>query len=352
MTRVAESNEERELMATGNELVQVNSPEHVSAPDPECGSDEHARTGLRVVIPLDCSELSEQSLGIGQTLAHLLGGTIELVHVVDPSTSASTSLAERVRQAEDYLMEQVTRIDADIPAKFRVLHGDPVEELLKRLSGAASTIVAMSTHGRSGLQRFLFGSVADKVIRGVTVPVAVVRHGTSFSPSLRNLTLPLDGSEIAAGAVPVARSLACDDCTFGLVRVIDETHAYENMTLKYGSIWSDPELMTEINLSAEEEARESLADIAQQLRAAGYHATWEVRMGRPGDEIIRAAETTGSDLIVMATHGLGGVRRWAFGSVTDEVVHRSHIPVLVIPPHSDWIDPRLAYGADPPPTGK
>ena len=69
--------------------------------------------------------------------------------------------------------------------------------------------------------------------------------------------------------------------------------------------------------------------------------------GHPSDEIIRAAETTGTDLIVMATHGLGGVRRWAFGSVTDQVIHQSHVPVLVIPPHCEWDSSFPAPAPDP-----
>jgi nucleotide-binding universal stress UspA family protein len=57
-----------------------------------------------------------------------------------------------------------------------------------------------------------------------------------------------------------------------------------------------------------------------------------VRFGKPADEIVRAAETTEADLIVMATHGRGGIRRLPIGSVANEVLHRGTIPILVIPP--------------------
>ncbi len=323
-------------------LPQSNSLERVPGPKSEPASEDQTQATSRIVIPLDGSELSEQALGIGQTLATLLHGMVELVQVVDPTVTATASLRDRTRYAEDYLLEVADRLGSEISVKIRVLLGNPVEELLQRLDGATNTVVAMSTHGRGGLQRLLFGSVADKVIRGATVPVTVVRNGTSFSRSLRNLTVPLDGSDVAASALPVAMSLARDDCTIGLVRVVDDSHTHENLALKYGSVWSDAELLAEISSDAELEARASLADIAQRLRAAGCRATWEVRMGRPNDEIIRAAETTGSDLIVMATHGLGGVRRWAFGSVTDEVIHGSNIPVLVIPQHTARNDQHLS----------
>lgn len=330
----------------------TNPSSHSPQEQTKSPRDDEAQAILRVVIPLDGSELSEQALGIGQTLANVLGATIELVHVVDPLVTATTSSPDLARHAEDYLLEVSGKLSSGIPAEIRVLEGNPVEELLSLLSGASNTVVAMSTHGRGGLRRFLFGSVADKVIRGVTVPVAVVRNPTTFSPSLSNMIVPLDGSDIAAGALPVAMSLARDGCTLGLVRVVNVSHTHENLALKYGSIWSDPELLADVTFDAEEEARANLADIAERVRAAGCRTTWEARVGHPADEIIRTAETTATDLIVMATHGLGGVRRWAFGSVTDEVVHRSHIPILVIPPRTNWIPPRRVPASNQSPTDK
>lgn len=316
------------------------------------GSDSLALPTLRVVIPLDGSHISENALGIGQTLAGALHGSIELVQVIDPSVSSSVSHDERVRQAQDYLHIVAANLNSDESAEIRVLTGNPVDELLDLLRDASNTVVAMSTHGRGGLQRFLFGSVADKVIRGVNVPVAVVRHPSKSLPSMRHITVPLDGSEMSASALPMAMSLNQDDCIIGLVRVIDMPHMHENLTLKYGSIWSDPDLASGITLDAEDEAREAMIDVAQRLRAAGCKVSWEVRVGRPGDEIIRAAETTGSDLILMATHGLGGLRRWAFGSVTDDVIHRSNLPVLVIPPNSDWPTSIPLHASSVSPTGR
>ncbi len=290
----------------------------------------------RVVVPLDGSELSEQALDIAQTLAGLLDGTIELVHVIDHLASGAAAPSAWRQPAQDYLQKVAGRFPATLTTETTVLEGNPVDELLRYLSGATDTIVAMSTHGRSGLQRFLLGSVADAVIRHVAVPVAVVRDAARVSPSLRNVIVPLDGSEYAAGALPIAMTLTRQNRTLGIVRVVDVSHTHENLTLKYGSVFTGADLLNEMMDEDESEARANLEDVALRLRAAGCHTSWEVRVGRPSDEIIRAAETTGTDLIVMATHGLGGVRRWAFGSVTDEVIHHSHIPVLVIPPHSEW----------------
>lgn len=262
---------------------------------------EGIRAPARVVVPLDGSSLAERALGLAQTLAIMLTASIELVHVVD----LTSPLAVRRDAGERYLTEVATRFPPDMPVDTQVLEGKPVDELLRRLDGAHHTIVAMSTHGRSGIQRFLFGSVADKVIRGAAVPVAVVRDVTEHVPNIRTIMVPLDGSCLAGSALPVALNLAHDQRTIRLVRVVDTSHPRDTMAISYTPFWSDPTLLADVMSQTEDEARGALEKTTLRLRGAGYQVSWEVRAGRPSDEIIRDAETTGTDLVVMATHGVG-----------------------------------------------
>jgi len=293
----------------------------------------------RGVVPLDGSPLSEQALGLGHDLARLLTGSIELVHVVDPEMAPPDSLSDRCAQATHYLAHMAQRIEDDIPVRTDVIVGSPVELLLEFFAGSRNTLAVMSTHGRSGVRRFLFDSVADKLIRGAHVPVALVRDAAIQAHEIRQLLVPLDGSALSATALPIALALSRNECTLGLVRVIEGPYPRENVALAYGTLWGDPALVAELAIQAEQDARMNLENVAVRLRATGCRVSWEMRTGRPSDEIIRTAETTGTDLIVMATDGLGGLRRWAFGSVTDDVVHRSHIPVLVIPANSQFARP-------------
>ena len=281
----------------------------------------------RVVVPLDGSELAERALGVAEALAVILTAPIHLLHVVDPAIPPAT----RRDEAKQYLTDVATRFPHDLPVEMQVLEGDPVEELLHWLNGAERTIVAMSTHGRRGIPRVLFGSVADKVIRSAHVPVAVVRSARAQSRDIQHVLVPLDGSTLSASALPVAAMLAHPHRTIGLVRVVDDTRLRAGAALAYALTWSDPELRADGAAHAKEAARSDLVITAARLRNDGYRVSWEVRTGRPSDEIIRTAETTGADLIVMATHGWEGVRRWTFGSVTDEVVRRSQVPVVVVP---------------------
>ena len=88
----------------------------------------------------------------------------------------------------------------------------------------------------------------------------------------------------------------------------------------------------EVEDQLQAEARAYLDATAKALRDRGLRVGWEVRAGRPADEIIRAAETTSADLIVLSTHGRGGLKRFALGSVTNEVLHRGVTPVFAVPP--------------------
>jgi nucleotide-binding universal stress UspA family protein len=78
------------------------------------------------------------------------------------------------------------------------------------------------------------------------------------------------------------------------------------------------------------DAEEYLAPIAAALRARGVEAAWEVRRGRPDDEILAAADETGADMVAMATHGRTGFGRLLFGSVAEAVLRRSKVPVFLL----------------------
>ena len=233
----------------------------------------------RVVIPLDGSPLSERATGVGESLARILDGTVELVHVVDPDRRRRNGRASATPKIT--YRESPRGAAYAIPVSWRVLTRKPGRATPGALQHAPRTIVAMSTHGRSGLQRFLFGSVADKVIRGVSIPVAVVRDTRESN------TVDQQPARPTRWVRPRCFRAATGDVTdwrrtfLGIVRVVDMSHAHENLAIKYGSIWSDSDLLNDITVDAEREARASQEETAVRLRAAGYHVSWEVRVGPP-----------------------------------------------------------------------
>lgn len=290
----------------------------------------------RIIVPLDGSELAEHALPLAESLAQAQGGILELVHILEepvmldllPSLAIPNRLA-----AEQYLRSVAARIDATDVRTFTV-RGNPAEELIRATNGDPDTIIVMSTHGRGGLGRVVFGSVADKVVRGAAVPVVLIRDGMPLPRArLATLLVPLDGSMLSEEALPLALELARGtDATISLVRVVDPFWTSSFVAELPEAPYLSPSQIADVEQQSIADARQYLDLVATDLRARDVRVVWEVRIGRPADEITRAAETMAADLVLLSTHGRGGFRRWALGSVMNEVVHAGQIPVLAIPP--------------------
>lgn len=287
---------------------------------------------LRLVTPLDGSVIAEQALALSRRLAERLSGSIELVHVVETAPPRDLPIPDARDEAERYLIEVAGHTPSTIPIQTHVLDGIAVDELLRFSDHGCDTIIVMSTHGRTSLQRTPMGSVADKLVRRTSVPVLLVNAPAAVQENdLHDILVPLDGSELAETALRLAMRLAGNKARLCLVRVIQPPDGRSPGEAALGLAVPDTELLRDITNMAVDDARTYLFNTALKLREQGFTVGWEVRFGHPSNEILRASETMGSDLIVMATHGWGGLRRWTFGSVTDAVIRRGSVSVLVVP---------------------
>lgn len=288
---------------------------------------------VRLVTPLDGSVIAEQALALSRRLAERLSGSLELVHVVEPASPHNLPNPDSRDEAERYLIEVAEHTPATIPIQTHVLDGIPVDEILRFSDYDRDTIIVMSTQGRTSLQRTPIGSVADKIVRRTSVPVLLVNAQAAVQENdLRDILVPLDGSKLAESALPIAMRLAGNKARLCLVRVIQPSDGKLPVEAVLGSAVRDTELLHDITNMAVDDARTYLFNTALKLREQGIKVGWEVRFGHPSSEIPRASETIGSDLVVMATHGWGGLRLWTYGSVTDAVIHRGSVSVLVVPP--------------------
>ncbi len=280
-----------------------------------------------LVVPLDGSDVGTNALSLATVLARIMGAGVELTHVVIPSHFSETNVV-LPESSESFLERVRSSLPEDLDVSTSIEYGDPVEQVLKRVHQARDAVLIISSRGRNGVSRTIFGSVSDQIIRLSPAPVIVTRETMRISrQTLSSIIVPLDSSPLSERALPWAVKVASQsDATIGLVSVIDV-----NQVAAYAGIERQSELLASIEDEARDLARSYLDEQVRQLRSEGVRSTWEVRLGRPADEIIRAAETTAADLIVMSTHRRAGIRRWAFGSVTDDVVQRGNTPVLVVP---------------------
>ncbi|HET7037261.1 MAG TPA: universal stress protein [Thermomicrobiaceae bacterium] len=287
----------------------------------------------RVIVPLDGSSHNEAALPVAESLARALGVPIELVRVV-PERGPRDRDDELLACARDYLDVIAGELPPELCAEVIVARGDPARRLLELAASRAlepPALLVMGTQGRAGIGRAVSGSVADRLARSAPIPVTLVRDpGRGSSPSQR-LLVPLDGSALAERALPMALELArASDATVHLVRVVEPSRRLLAATVG-AAAYVPPSDSAEIEQEMIDEARAYLDSIARQQRRAGARVAWEVRTGPAAPEILRAAATSGADLVIVSSHGRGGLQRLALGSVADVLVRTGPAPVMVIP---------------------
>ncbi|HNP69866.1 MAG TPA: universal stress protein [Kouleothrix sp.] len=306
-----------------------------------------------ILVPLDGSALAEQILQYVQVVAPLLDASVRLVQVVSEPAPESVlvesmtglygvsepvahqrersrvALDETLAGAEAYLAARAARLeDAGLEVTFDVQIGSAPEIIVDIAHSSQIKLIAMATHGYSGLRRWVLGSVADRVVQAATVPVLLIR-ATQYSQrgfGLSRVLLPLDGSELALQALPLARELALKS---GAELMFVE--AVSPDVESYPSLVAQPVSPYGTTVGAlHDQAKRNLAMLADQVRAGGVAVASIVENGPAAEVIVDEATRQNISLIVMATHGRGGLRRWAMGSVADKVLHAAHIPLLLV----------------------
>jgi nucleotide-binding universal stress UspA family protein len=292
----------------------------------------------RVIISLDQSELSEAALPFGLLLARTLGASIELVHVIDDPQLAAVPgqfIAAPPGESDPYLKAVARRLDAADRLTLTVRVGDAADEILSLAAGAESAMIAMATRGRGGLSRMLLGSVADKVVRNATVPVALVRgseHIVAPEHRLTSLLVPLDGSETSALALPVATELARrSGAALHLLRVVEPVAIAGTAGYPLDAGLMSSNVYADLISDLERDAREYLDAESRARHREGYVVSTRVVVGTAVEEILNVADEVGADAIVLASRGRGGIQRVVLGSVATGVLQRGVCPLIVVP---------------------
>jgi nucleotide-binding universal stress UspA family protein len=139
----------------------------------------------------------------------------------------------------------------------------------------------------------------------------------------RRILVPLDGSKLAEGVLPHAKSLAYSE---GAELILITVAA--NPAIDFA--FSDPGLAQSAIEEQEERSQKYMADIEHGLREAGFKTSSLLRIGSVAETILGVAEELQVDIIAMSTHGRTGPARWLLGSIAERVVHNSKVPVLLI----------------------
>ncbi|MBI3854548.1 MAG: universal stress protein [Planctomycetes bacterium] len=275
----------------------------------------------RILMPVDGSLRSELILGQLGRLLRREGSRVLLLRVLGFDDPGREEAGKCVDDLAKRYSGRGARIDG------RVTLGKPAEEILRTAETEKSSMIAMTSHGRTGLSRWIQGSVAEKVARASKVPLLIV---PSFPPgppataeelAFRKILVPTDGSRAAEAAVAPAAELARFFKSEILV-----LHAEFPFILPGPEYPSFPEGVPTPPLNDE-----ATGGPAELFRAAGIKVTRATEIGDPSGVILDQCRSAGADLIALATHGRSGVKRWVLGSVAERVLRHAETPLLLVP---------------------
>jgi nucleotide-binding universal stress UspA family protein len=208
--------------------------------------------------------------------------------------------------------------------------GDAAEEILAYAAGNSCDLIAMSTRGPSALRRGQMGSVTDAVMRASTVPVLAVGpksvQGKDLDGAIRQVAVPLDGSELAEAVLPYVEALALK-CGMRVVLV----RAYQISVTFMGDMPDAYVGLEGVEDDMRSEATRYLNEVAERLKSKGIEVTIPILNGHPSQVLGEFAEEQANSMIAMCSHGRSGFSRWVLGSVAESTVRASGDPVLIIP---------------------
>jgi nucleotide-binding universal stress UspA family protein len=279
---------------------------------------------LRVLLPYDGSPMSE---AVVPYLGGLGSPVVTLLRVISPKDETGARVGAKVDADTAGGRLRAAGFDVHVV----VAEGDPAATIAAVAAERGAGLIAMTTHGRSGFDRLVLGSVAERLIRSSPVPVLAIRleHAPALderpAPLFERIVLPYDGSELAWRAIETLALLgAAAKGTLYLYGVVD--------TLGAAMTARTPADTAEVTYFRERVRRlkDEVDRAVSRARDLGFDATGSVDVGLPAAKILDFAASLPATLVAMGTHGRSGFSRWALGSVTESVLRASdRIPLLI-----------------------
>jgi nucleotide-binding universal stress UspA family protein len=311
----------------------------------------------RILVPLDGSTRAESAVPIAARLAQASGGSVILMQVAEPPVSSGKFSApeaypkvgtdEELAEATEYLkiLAQSSALSG-IATEVHALVGAVAPTILAATQSLHADLVVLCSHGYTGFKRWRLGSIAHKLVPHSPVPVLILREGgpdpTAVADHPLRALVPLDGSPLSELALlPAAQLVAAltpaAPGVLQLLRVVDIQPSYG----KFRGI-VDTSYDTEVRAEVKREDEQYLQAVARRF-AEGELAKYNLAVHTTvlinpdvAEAIVEAAEQaegpehSGAQLIVMATHGRGGLQHWVLGSVAERVLHATKLPLLIV----------------------
>jgi nucleotide-binding universal stress UspA family protein len=286
----------------------------------------------RILVPLDGSRLAEAMLPAACSLGQSLGAQLLLLHVLEQRPPATVHGEPHHGSAEEafaYLEAQARELRRrDIAVEVHV-HERPVGDVAAAIDSHAheldADLIAMCAHGRTNLRTRLVGSIAERILRGGSIPILLrtVRSADGARFELRRLLLAIDFSHDVEAALSAARVLAVPYGAAVMLLSALEPDSPPTARLLPGT----SALMREF---AHDDLSRGLEELARRLRPDVGDVQTIVEDRRPSDAILAAADAFAADLIVLVTDAHGRLSRWDDPSTAQRLLARPDLTLLLI----------------------
>jgi nucleotide-binding universal stress UspA family protein len=293
-----------------------------------------------LLVPLDGSKLAEASLPAAVSLSQALGSTVTLLHIIEKGASPEIH-GDRHLTNEDDACKYLDHVAQEVfPEGSRVdthVHSEEVNDITRSIvehtGEFAPDLIVMCTHGEGGLREIMMGSIAQQVIGRARTPILLMKAGEEgavpFS-AFKKILVPLDGVSEHEQCLPIAAGLVQRfSANLILLTVIHTLGTLPGERAATG--WMLPGATRAILDIDEQSASEYLEQLAAGQRASGLKVSTTVKRGDPAQQILSTAMSKDVDLIVLATHGKGGMKAFWAGSVAPKVVVEAKMPLLLVP---------------------
>ena len=310
----------------------------------------------RLLVTLDGSERAEKALPVAARIARGSGGSVILVQVVDFAAfsyayfNLTPSLVENhietsLNEVRKYLTDVATsHMFTGVPTEVHLPFGSVTSQILSVADSCQADSIVLTSHGYSGVTRWVLGSVAEYVIRHASLPVLLLQEGHASDGKLHQETerpvralVPLDGSFLAKAALEPA--------VFLLSALAGPTRGTLHLTrvVKPGKTTKEEKRKDKAERYLRVIADQVHEELLARPEALDPKITWSAVANQDATEgIINAAENgeqAGGDehagsytVIAMATNGRSGLQRWVMGSVTEGVIAKTRSPLLIVRP--------------------
>jgi len=302
-----------------------------------------------MLLPLDGSALAEDVFPYAVQIAAQLTINPYLLSIAGPGQpntvntrrqyiqGAVTRFKEKLEEARQSM--DLSTLPVEVSGDAALGTYSPAEEILVQAENRQMDFILMSTHGESGIRRWIIGSITDRVLRSAPMPVWLWRASAPQpEPALhgrwlRHIIVPLDGSTVAEHVLPQVESLAkqrgVDSIEITLLNVA------ESPDILAGYPEADMELTWQRHVAEKQawmkrEATKYLDGIVERFKRSGITVRKEVLIGKPSESIIDFAGRDREALIAIGTHGQAGSKRWSYGTTTDRVLHAVHNPIFLV----------------------